>query len=258
MDPINPIKSLFSVKYGSHGSCCHHFKLESRAGGVGVCELACQWAKHALAQASAYVVEDSFASDTEVSDTQVVVDIQAVAVTELDLYGLMESKLQDVAVDVAGSEVDAVVTVREEAMAVAEMEFHGAAVDVTESEVRIVLAVRDEAMAMVVAVPKMEPNGAAVAVTESELDAAMAVAKMELDGATVTVAESELDAAVDVVEMELDGAAVTVLESKLDSVVAAYEVVVDVDAFIEQSRAYFLHNMLEKCCHSENRCNRYK
>uniref|UniRef100_A0A0D9YNU1 Uncharacterized protein n=1 Tax=Oryza glumipatula TaxID=40148 RepID=A0A0D9YNU1_9ORYZ len=191
-----------------------HFKLESRAGGVGVCELACQWAKHALAHTSAYVVEDSFASDTEVSDTQVVVDVQAVAVTELDLYGFLESKLQDVAVDVAGSEVDAVVTVREEAMAVAEMEFHGAAVDMTESEVRIVLAVGDEAMAMVVAVPKMEPNGAQ-----------LLSPRMELDGATVTVAENELDAAVDVVKMELDGATVTVAESELDSVVAVYEII---------------------------------
>uniref|UniRef100_A0A0E0KT11 Uncharacterized protein n=1 Tax=Oryza punctata TaxID=4537 RepID=A0A0E0KT11_ORYPU len=74
-----------------------------------------------------HVVEDSFASDTEVPNTQVTVNVQAVAVTKLDLHGLMENKLQDEAIDVAGSEVDAIVAVSEEAVVMAEMEFHGAA-----------------------------------------------------------------------------------------------------------------------------------
>uniref|UniRef100_A0A0E0LKX3 Uncharacterized protein n=1 Tax=Oryza punctata TaxID=4537 RepID=A0A0E0LKX3_ORYPU len=115
-----------------------------------------------------HVVEDSFAGDTEVLDTQVAVDVQAVAVTKLDLHGLMESKLQDDAVDVA-------------------------AVAVPESELNAV-----------VAVAKTELDGAAVAVPERELDATVTVAEMELNCTTVAVPESELDAAMAVCEVVMD------------------------------------------------------
>uniref|UniRef100_A0A0D3HKF7 Uncharacterized protein n=1 Tax=Oryza barthii TaxID=65489 RepID=A0A0D3HKF7_9ORYZ len=100
----------------------------------------------------------------------------------------MESKLQDVAVDVVENEVDALVAVCKEDVAVAERELHGAAVIVAmdvhavavtelelhgviesklhdtavamiESDVDIVLSVHDKAMAMTVAVAEMELDG---------------------------------------------------------------------------------------------------
>uniref|UniRef100_A0A0E0J0L3 Uncharacterized protein n=1 Tax=Oryza nivara TaxID=4536 RepID=A0A0E0J0L3_ORYNI len=149
-----------------------------------------------------HVVEDSFAGDTEFPDTQVAVDVQAVAVTELELHGLMESKLQDAIVDVVGSEVDTVVAVRKEDVIVAERELHDvadivavelevhdviesklhdAAVAVTESEVDIVLGTHDEAMAMIVAVAEMELDGAVVAVPESELNVVVVVCEVVMD-----------------------------------------------------------------------------
>nr|AAX96332.1 hypothetical protein LOC_Os11g16570 [Oryza sativa Japonica Group]ABA92589.1 hypothetical protein LOC_Os11g16570 [Oryza sativa Japonica Group] len=129
-----------------------------------------------------HVVEDSFAGDTEFPDTQVAVDVQAVAVTELELHGLMESKLQDAIVDVVGSEVDTVVAVRKEDVIMAERELHDVAdIVAVESEVNIVLGTHDEAMAMIVAVAEMELNGVVVAVPESELNVVVVVCEVVMD-----------------------------------------------------------------------------